>query len=156
MASYYKTIGDRALAVAAAVTGAPSLCEFRDTDVIHPREADSLTPCLIATLGEEEEVMAVSGAGTDTDQGDRLMAYPVAFTEYRRRPGTNSTDLSLNQDFILLVQQALNKKSLSGAPTVYGTKLVRRSAWEHQPFKDGWEVSRFGIIFYSAETRLGN
>ena len=152
MASYFKTIADAARTVAAAQSGAPALCEVRDTDVVHPRD---VVPCLIVTMGGEQEIGAASGAGTSTDQGDRLMAYQLGFTEYRHRPGTNSTDLSLNQDFILLAQQALNKTTLTGATTVYGTKLVRRDAWEHQPFGQGWEVSRWGMIFWSSEPRLG-
>jgi len=151
VASNFTTIAAAVRTVIAGLSGAPDTVLVKDDDSIHPGEA----PAVIVTMGDEEESIAVSGAGTDTDQGDRLMAYQIGVTIYKGNLGTNEA-LGTNQDFVLACQQALNRKSLAGAPSVYGTKLVRRDAWERQALKDGVEVSRFGLIFYSAETRLGN
>lgn len=153
MPSYFKTIADAAAAVLAALPGVPGPVTVRKDNAVQPREQ---TPRVVVDFGEERVIQAVSGAGTDTDQGDVLKEYAIGVSVYRRRHADVSTDLSPNADFVLAAKQALSKKTLAGAPSVYGTRLVDSAAWEHQPFGQGWEVSTFGVLFYSAETRLGN
>ena len=151
MASIYQTIAESVRDVVANVSGAPARVVVRDTDIAHPEEF----PIVVITMGEESVIREVSGAGSVTDQGDKLVAYPIGLSIYATNLGDNQT-LGSRQQFVERCQQALNKKSLAGASTVYGTKLERRSAWEHRPLRDGVEKSVFGVIFFSAETKLGN
>lgn len=157
MPSYAVPIANAARTIVAALPNAPSLVEVRKTDVTHPREITSSFAACIITIGTERVMLAVSGAGTDTDQGDVLKAYEIGFSIYGTSFGDVSSSLDTNPEFTLKVKQALNKKSLVGVPTVYGTQLVDHAEWEErQDFGDGNEVSRFVILFFNAETRLGN
>lgn len=152
MASVFAACANALQTIVAGVAGAPSLVVVRDTDAFHAGEGS----CVIITMGEEYEEKALSGAGTDTDQGDRLMAYQFGFSFYTGNLGLNQTGIETRQDFITACQQAMNKKNLAGVPTVYDTALVRRSAWEPESFKNGVEKSVWGLLVRSAETRLGN
>ncbi len=136
----------------AALTGAPALVVVRDTDVFHPGEPN----CIIITLGDEYEEKALSGAGTDTDQGDRLMVYPVGFSHYTVNLAENQTGLATRQDFITTCQKTLNRKSVTSVTSIYDTALERRRMWEPEFFKQGVEKSVWMLLCRSAETRLGN
>ncbi len=139
-------------ATIAALAGAPAVVVVRDTDVFHPGEGN----CIIITLGDEYEEKALSGAGTDADQGDRLMVYPVGFSHYAENLGTNQTGLASRQDFITTCQKTLNRKSVTGVTEIYDTALERRRLWEPESFKQGVEKSVWMLLCRSAETRLGN
>jgi hypothetical protein len=152
MASYHKAIADAARGVVAALSGAPDIVVVRDTDVAHSDEI----PCVIVTMGDVDEALSVSGAGSSTDQGDVCEMYQVGFSIYRANLAANQAGLDTNPDFVLRAQQALNKTTLAGVSGVYGTRLVRRDSWENQPFAKGVEKSVFGVVFLHARTRLGN
>ena len=151
MASIYQTIAESVRAVVAAVSGAPARVMVKDTDNVSPDEI----PCVVITMGDEYVLREWSGAGTETDQGDKYVAYAIGISVYLTNLGANQT-LGSRQQFVERCQQALNKKSLAGASTVKGSKLERRAAWEHQHFRTGVEKSVFGVVFFSAETKLGN
>ncbi len=130
--------------------------EVRKADEVHPREVTAAFAAVIVTNGDSREVQAVSGAGSATDQGDVLKSYEIGVSIYGASHGNVSTDLDTHPAFVLRCKQALNKITLAGVPTVYGTKLVDNAEWEQNAFGAGGEVSRFGLIFLNAETRLGN
>lgn len=153
MASVFLAIGNAVRSVIAGLTGAPATIEVRKDDTLLGTDTP---PIVVITLGDEDVQMYLSGAGTATDQGDVLKTYTVGVTIYRTCQALLTNDMSDNQDFVLLCQQALNKKTLTGVPAVYGATIVRRTAWEHEPFGKGHEVSRFAVVFYASETRLGN
>lgn len=153
MASVFHAIADAVVDVLENLTGAPDTIEVRMDDAW---KGTDTPPLIVVTMGDEDIERYLSGAGTLTDQGDVFKTYQIGVTIYRRKLEGLADDLAQNQDFVLLAQQALNRKSLTGVSEVYGATLVRRTAWEHQDFHDGKEVSRFGIVFYASETRLGN
>ncbi len=156
MASFAIPIANAVRNIIAGLPNAPAIVEVRKLDTTHPREISATFIAVIVTIADEREEMAVSGAGTATDQGDVLKSYEIAVSIYGTNFGNVSTDMSSHPDFVLACKQALNKKSLTGVPSVYGTKLLENSAWERVGFKIGNEVSHFGLLFYNAETRLGN
>lgn len=157
MPSYAIAIANAARNVIAALSGAPSVVEVRKTDVVHPREINTPFAGVIIYLRTEHVLMAVSGAGSDTDQGDLLKAYELGISIYGTTFGDIASDMDTHPNFALRVKQALNKKSLAGVPTVYGTDLEDNAEWEdRRDFGDGNEVSRFIIRFFNAETKLGN
>lgn len=156
MASFAVPIANAVKTIVTALTGAPSLVQVSKTDVIHPRDITSAFAAVIITMGDEIEIGSVSGAGTSTDQGDVLKSYQIGITIYGTNFGNISTDLSSHPDFVLACKQALNKTTLSGVPSVYGSRLVSNSEWESTAFGDGNEMSVFGMVFWNAETRLGN
>lgn len=151
MAAEHTTIANAVATVISGVSGAPARVFVRDTDVVHPGES----PCVIVTMGEAYTIRQYSGAGTATDQGDKLVGYQIGVSIYAENQVANST-LGTRQDFIRDCVHALSAKTLSGAPTVYGCQIERRAAWENRPFKAGVEKSVFAVTFFSAETRLGN
>jgi hypothetical protein len=153
MPSTHKAIADAVVSVLEGVSGAPDTVEFRKTDALFGGETK---PAVIVTLGEANEMMAVSGAGTATDQGDLIKEYWIKVSIYRTCLADITNDLALSPDYVHAAQQALNKTTLSGVSAVVGTKLVRHDAWEHQPFGEAHEKSEFHMIFLASETRLGN
>lgn len=154
MSSYLDIIGTAAAAKVGSLAGAPSSVIYEMEDVLHPREVTTAI-MIVTNIGEDEYPLAdASGAGDDFDQGDIGKAYQYVFSLYK--PNTGNMIPGTTQDFILACQQALLAKSLTGAPTVFGSKFIRRpSAWEAKPFGEGAEVSSFSVVFYSAERRLG-
>lgn len=156
MASFAIPIANAVRTVIANLSNAPSLVEVRKADVLHPREMTVAFCAVIITTGDEREIGAVSGAGSATDQGDVLKSYEIGISIYGANFGNLGSDMNQHPDFVLAVKQALNKTSLAGAPSVYGTKLIDNAQWERQTFQDSSEVSRFGLLFLNAETRLGN
>ncbi len=152
--SYIPPIAAAVVNVISGLPGAPSFIQYREEDQIGSGDT---RPCVIVTTDVEEPMpeVDVSGAGTDTDLGARGMTYPVGISIYKERLGDITTGIATQQDFVLTCQQALNKLRLSGALTVWGTRLVRRNAWEHRDLGNGWEYSTFAILFFSSEPRLG-
>jgi hypothetical protein len=151
--AYVTTIAESVVAVLANLGGAPDLVEFRKTDVLHPREADELVEsdeagAIIVTAGDVVPFMDLTG-------GDVLRKYQIGVSIYKRLGGKFSSEKTVNPDLVLACKQALHRTSLAGASTVFDTDLVESPEWENQAFKDGWEVSRFGVIFNSAEPRNG-
>lgn len=152
MTSQFPIIANAVQAVVAALDGAPSRVMVKDTDNVSPDEC----PCVVITMGDEVPVLEVSGAGTDTDQGDRCVGYQIGVSVYRENLAANQSHTGAQQNFVRMAQAALAKKTLSGAPTVYGARVERRHAWENRPFAQGFEKSVFMVTFFSSETRLGN
>ena len=152
--SPFRQIADAVATVITSISGAPATVEVRKDDAFRSRET---LPLAIVTMGAARKILAVSGEGSSTNQGDVCYAYEIGVTIYRDNRADLSTNLDAQPDYVHRCKQALAKKTLAGAPTVYGSQIVDDpSAWEHQPFGDGHEVSRFGAIFLSAETRLGD
>lgn len=152
--SYIPPIANAVMSVISGLSGAPSFIQYREQDQIGSGDT---RPCVIVTTDEEQLMpeVDVSGASSNTDLGDVGKIYPIGISIYSERLGDITTDPETRQDFVITVQHALNKNSLAGVPTVWGTKLVRRDTWEHRAMKDGFEYSTFAILFYSAEPRLG-
>ncbi len=149
--SVFKTIADAVVAVITPLAGTAYTVELRKDDSVTAREGK---PVVIVTMGDFNEVGALSGAGTDADQGDTLITYQIGVSIYRTCLGDIDEDLTQSPDLIETVKHALNKKSLASASSVYDTKLVSHPEWERQAFGKGYEVSRFGVLFYSAEERI--
>ena len=156
MPSFAVPIASAVRTVIAALTNAPSLVEVRKTDVAFPRDITTAFSAVIITIGNEREFMAVSSAGTSTDQGDVLKVYEIGISIYGKLFGKLASDLTNHPDFVLQCKQALNKTTLAGVPTVFRTQLIEHDEWERNEFGKDGEVSRFGLLFFNAETRLGN
>lgn len=152
MPSNFQPIATAVAGVLGSLSGAPPVSVRKD-DSLFGRENP---PLVIVTMGEERAVTAVSGAGTTTDLGDVYKSYEIGITVYRNCLADIDVATNLNPDYILAAKQALNKNTLIGVSAVRDTQLVDHIEWEHQPFGQSFEVSRFGIVFFCWETRLGN
>lgn len=152
--AYHLQIAQAALNVIAGVSGTPTLREVRTNDQLSEDEADE---AIIATLGEDPVVLEVTGANSATPgyYGDVCKGYGVGFAFYLRKLTDPTTNLDRSPLYILQCKQALNKPILSGVPGVYDTDLVQNQTWENQDFSKGLLVSRFGVVFYHAESRNG-
>lgn len=152
MPSYALDIGNAVVAVVEGITGAPDVVELRDNDQVGPRDPEEI---VVVTLGAEVEVDGTSGAGSGDDYGGVFKTYEVGVSIYHRKLTGPATDLTLTPPFVLACKQALNRPRLSGASTVYGSRLAESNTWENQEFRKGLLVSRFGILFLSSESRAG-
>lgn len=151
MASFFKTIADAVRQVVSTVPGCPQRIEVRDNDQLESREEDDF---VIVTLGEDPEVWGTTAVSSST-LGDVGKAYMIGVTLYHRKIADPTVNLNAAPEFVLKCKQALDKPSLAQAPSVYGTQLVENPAWEDQEFTKGLQVTRFGMIFLSAEPRNG-
>lgn len=152
MPSYALDIANAVQGVIAGISGAPDVVEVRDNDQVRPRDPEDI---VVITIGDEVEEGGTSGAGAGDDFGGVFKTYQVGVSIYHRKLTSPGTDLTLTPPFVLACKQALNRPTLAGAPTVYGTRLATSSAWENQEFAKGLLVSRFGILFLSSESRAG-
>lgn len=117
-------------------------------------EIDTLPLIVISLVTDLGEEWATTGDGS-TDQGTVGRGVTIGISVYRANAGALQSDLSANPDIFQSVKRALNKGSLSGASTVWDTRLRENELWEGQAFRDGDEVSEFAMDFGSAELRLG-
>lgn len=114
-------------------------------------ESDTLPLVVIAFAGDLGEDWATTGDGS-TDQGTVGRGVTLEIGVYRETQGELQTGLSDNPDYFQSVKRALNKGSLSGASTVWDTRLQSNEMWERRSFDRG-EVSAFQLDFGSAEVR---
>lgn len=152
MPSYALDIANGVQSVVAALTNVPDVVEVRDNDEVMPRDPDDI---VVITIGDENEIGGVSGAGSGDDYGSVFKTYQIGISIYHRQLSSPALNLERNIALTLAAKQALNRPSLAGAPTVYGTHLVQNAAWENNEFKKGLQVSRFGLLFLSSESRAG-
>ena len=117
-------------------------------------ESDALPLVVISFAGDLGEEWATTGNGT-TDQGTVGRGVALEFGVYRETQGELETGLSTNPDYFQSVKQALNKGSLTGASTVWDTRLRTNELWEGRAFGQGGEVSSFQLEFGSGELRNG-
>lgn len=146
-------IANAVVSVEAGLNGAPDTVEFRDNDQVEPREAREI---VIVTVGDPNVIENYSGAGTGDDFGGMLVEYPIGVSIYHRKLANPATELTAEPDFVQASKRALNRPTLVGADTVYGARLIASPTWENQDFEKGLQVSRFGVVFLSSETRAGD
>ena len=152
MPSYALDIATAVQGVVAAITGAPDTVEVRDNDQVLPRDPDDI---VIVTIGDETPGDGTSGAGSGDDFGGVFKAYQIGISIYHRQLSDPAANLQRNIALTLAAKQALNRPTLAGAPTVYWCQLVQNAAWENNEFEKGLQVSRFGLLFHSSESRAG-
>ena len=145
MASYAKPIADSFVATILGLPGAPALVKHRKENTLMGRETP---PGVIVSIGDERRVGR-------TFEGTILKEYEFIVGIYRTNLADVSTNLDLNPEFILKVKQALDVGTVSAVPVVWDVDLVDSPEWERQPFGQGWEVSRFGLLVKTAEPRNG-
>lgn len=139
-------IAEAVVTVLAGLPGAPTLIEFRETDVLHAREMTAGVDAAIVTSGTQ----TVLGY---TFEGGKWVNYPIRISVYRRKLGDVSTGKTLNPDFEDAAKAALDRPTLAGAPTVFGCTLEANDSWGKQGFGQGYEKSMFRIDFTSNESR---
>ncbi len=107
-------------------------------------------PQWIVTIGDEEPFYNTT-AGDATGNGDILKRYYFGVSMYYDYVGDLTDRLSTTPDLVIAAQQALNIKM----PTlgVFGSELVRFSAWERNQFGQGAEATRFLMIYSVSEPR---
>ncbi len=152
MSSLFVPIANAVRTILAGLPDSPTVVVRKD-DAMFGRESP---PLVVVTMGDENEEQGLSGAGTSTDQGDVYKSYQIGITIYRLCNADIDVNLTQNPDYILAAKQALNRAGLTGVSGVRDTRLVAHPEWEHQMFGQSAEVSRFGIVFFAWETRLGN
>lgn len=150
MASAFKPICDAVKTVLDGVSGAPTVV-VRKRDVVRVR--DTLPVCVVSYGSDAPAGWATTGNGT-TDLGTIGKTYAVVVAIYRANLG-DVADSATNPDFVQVAKQALNTGTLSGVSSVWLTELQAHDEWEGQPFKDGVEVSRFVLLYDTAESRIG-
>jgi hypothetical protein len=115
-------------------------------------ESDSLPLVVISFAGDLGEEWAATGNGSsDTGSVGRGVALEVGV--YRETQGELQTGVDTNPDYFQSVKRSLNKGSLSGASTVWDTRLRTNELWEGRAFGQAGEVSSFQLEFGSAEQR---
>lgn len=143
MASTSKLIADKIVSTIQGVAGAPSLVQWRKTEVFYPNKTggDPSTG-IIVSEGTDRIIRRHFGQCADHEY-----AYQVAYF----KPTTPLvTGDDTNPAFFTLVKTALSVTSFAGTP-VWDFDLAERSEWENQPFSDGVEVSRCGVIYRTNE-----
>lgn len=143
MAAQAKLIADAIVTIIQGVSGAPSLVEWRKTDVFFPNKPS----------GDPSTGVIVSG-GPESWEGRVFEAsvnksYPWQISYYKPVappvPGDN-TNPQFWQDMIT----ALSVTTLIGTK-VWDYEIATRSEWENQPFAQGIEVSRGGVLYRTNE-----
>lgn len=145
MASYAKSIADALVTTISGIVGAPELVKQRKDNTLMGRETP---PGVIVSIGDERKVGR-------TFEGTIFKEYEIIVGIYRTCLADVSTNLDLTPEFILKVKQALDVGTIASVPVVWDVDLVDNPEWEHQPFGQGWEVSRFGLLVKTAEPRNG-
>jgi hypothetical protein len=144
--SYQKQIADAIVTVLGGVTGAPALVQHRKEDALQPREANS---AVIVTAGFRRPVGRAFGGTIFFDNG-----FQVAI--YQEFTGDLTTGIDTNPLYVQRAKQALDLDTLSGLATlVRDVDLVDDETWERQPFRNGGEVSRFGLLVRTNEPQNG-
>lgn len=141
-----KTIADAIVDIIQALAGAPSTVEWRKTEVWHPYPDDPETGIVI-TAGPEKPTTRFTGRGV-------VMEYPFQVSYFKSTTPDVAAD-DVNPAFFQLVKNALGVTALSGADRVWDFELAERSEWESVPFRDGTEVSRFGVLYRTSEPSNG-
>lgn len=144
--SYRKQIADAIVDVLDGLSGAPALVEYRKDDVLWPDEANA---AVIVTGGFERV--------TDRAfEGTVFKDYGFQIAVYRESGGAMSSNMDTNPAYVERAKQALDTTSLAGVTVVRDVDLVENpEAWERQPFRDGVEVSRFGLLVRTNEPQNG-
>lgn len=138
-----------------ALTGFPDTT-VRKEGVIYAREKESLAvPQCVISFGDERPYAPLTTFGDGTDKPTIGKIYGLVFQLFLTNPGNLDTTLATNPNLVKQAKQALNTITLAGATAIWQTELVDNPAWENQAFRDGAEVSEFGMNFYSAEARNG-
>ena len=141
MAAQAKLIADAIVALIRTVSGAPTLVEWRKTDVFHPTRGDGSTGVIVSG-GPESWAGRVFETSVNKE-------YPFQISYYKPStpsvPGDN-TQPQFWQDMVT----ALSVTTLSGTK-VWDYEIVTRSEWENQPFTQGIEVSRGGVLYRTNE-----
>lgn len=153
MPSYSTPIAEAVVSLLSGITPLGCPVEFRRTDSLVSRET---IPRVIVTNAQETQLdRGTFGAEGDVDSfGTVEKAYPIQIAIYESNQGELQGN-DVNPAFILRAKQLLNKPYLTAVPAVFDTDLLQNWEWENQPFRDGGQVSRFGLLFYTAEPRNG-
>ncbi len=141
MAAQAKLIADAIVTLIQGVSGTPSLVEWRKTDVFHPLRGDPATGVIVSGGPE-----AWAGRVFETSV---FKEYPFQISYYKPTtpdvPGDN-TQPQFWQDMVT----ALSVTTLPGT-LVWDYEIATRSEWENQPFTQGTEVSRGGVLYRTNE-----
>jgi hypothetical protein len=154
MASHIYNIATAVKTVISGVNGVPTNIDIRKKDSPHVDDC----PILIITLGDElEPSFQVMGGGVSGDYGTVGKRYLIGISIYTKNLGDLSTDVDDHPALVLRIKQAIDQPlNTGGVPesaTVWNTELKDHPEWEQQEFSKGVEVSRFALIFESAEAR---
>ena len=154
MASYANTIANAVVSIVQGITSPPAATYFRKFDTLTPTDKVSAasTVCIV-TLSQEEALLDQSFGNGSTDFGTVVRAYMIGITLYKLHNALIETNIDTLPQMALRIEQALNKPTLSGAPSVCDTTLVPFKQFDEKNFKDGYEVLRAFLVFSSAENR---
>lgn len=154
MASYAKTIASAVVSVIQGLATAPAQTVLRkfDTLLLPDKSLASNIVCIV-TLSQEQAIVAQSFGNGSTDFGTVVRAYLIGITLYKLHNATLQTNVDSLPAMALSIEQALNKPTLSGAPSVVDTQLEPFTEFEQGNFKDGYEVLKCHCVFFSAENR---
>lgn len=133
------------------VSGVPGLIEWRKTDVLHPKRDDG--------TGDPDDAVILTG-GDITPNGRAFEGsvgndYIWQITIYGR--GITDVDVNddLRQSLVERIKQKLAVTTLSGAPQVWDFEVTPHGEWGVPSFRDGVEVSRFGLLYRTWELTNG-
>lgn len=144
--SFQKSIADAVVTILSGVTGAPSTVEHRKEDVMQSRESP---PAVYVVAGFRRPTGRAFDGTIFFDNGFQVSIYQE-FT------GDLTTGIDTNPLFVQRAKQALDLATLSGLSTlVRDVDLVEDDTWERQKFREGGEVSRFGLLVRTNEPQNG-
>jgi hypothetical protein len=150
--SVAKTIADACVTLVAALSTPPAKTVLRKTDIC--LKADDKPCCVVTIQDDSPDGWATLGDGTTADRGAIGKSYTIGFSIYSVSNGQYQTDVDDLPQVVQDVQQLFGQPTLSAASTAWHTELIRHPMFEGQ-FEQGWEVSRFAVLFRSAESRIG-
>jgi len=111
-------------------------------------------PFVVISLAQDQgENWATTRNPAAGDYGTVGRGFVIAIEIYTNAQGEMETNLASRQNLIQSIKRLLNKPFLTGAGTVWDTRLIQNDAWEGQPFREGCEQSSFGLAFESSEQR---
>jgi len=148
--SQAKQQADAMVAAIQGISGAPGLIEWRKTDVLHPRRDDG-------SGGDPDEAVILTGGGR-TPNG-RAFGNSVGYeyvwqvTVYGRETPDVKVEDDVRLSFVERVVQALAVTTLAGAPAVWDFEVTPRGDWGVPSFRNGVEVTRFGLLYRTWESQ---
>jgi len=152
MSTPVQTICDAVVAVIEGLGDPPASVVFRKSGLL--LLTDTLPLCIVNYSDDNAYALeAFADNNTATNYGSVVRLYAVGISLFRKSDGKYQTETDVLPQFCLDIQKALNKPTLTGAPTVKNTDIRPFSAFAQEDLKKNYEVSRMIIVFHSSEER---
>lgn len=152
MSTPIQAICDAVVAVIEGLGSPPASVEYRKDGLL--LSTDSLPLCIVNYSDDNAYALEAFADDNDaTNYGSVVKLYAVGISMFRKSDGKYQTETDVLPQFCRDIQKALNKPTLTGAPTVTNTDIKPFSAFAKEDLRKNYEVSRMIIVFHSSEER---